>query len=319
MDQWSVEVSDVAATGHGDLASFARIAVIFLVGGLIWLWGPALISLVRRRFVSTRVTIPARTELDFEIREQKATPAFYQQIGLASIAPRSIQPRRWLQANEHYYVKVGEGPAVTSAPTPAVTGHEGAVALYVPDSNPARQRPHPSAIPSRSIQIPQGTVAEKRAVYTTTGLGVYGGGQANGAIAVVRAPLRKGWGDVADGIAVVVGGFYYRSNMGRFTPAPRGYQFVVLGIRVVNGSAGSIHVNPLNVTLVDQQGSSYAYHSATHAWCTPPLEPVDVRPGDHAQGTIAFLISAATGPASLVFRTSTGTEVVVDLERAPTY
>ena len=92
----------------------------------------------------------------------------------------------------------------------------------------------------------------------------------------------------------------------------------MFGIGVANRSAGNIHVNPLNVTLVDRKGSTHAYHAATHSWCTTPLGPVDVRPGDYAEGRLVFLISASVHPARIIYRASTiGADVVVNLERAP--
>jgi hypothetical protein len=140
-------------------------------------------------------------------------------------------------------------------------------------------------------------------------------------VAVEENPTlgRSLWSNEAGNVQVIVGGFEYRSDAGKHNPAPYGYRFVVFGMGIANGTNHSIHVNPLNVTLVDQTGLTYAYHAVSQSWCTMPLGPVDVGPGDHAEGSLVFLIALSSWPARIIYRTSAiGTDVVVNVEREPT-
>lgn len=132
-----------------------------------------------------------------------------------------------------------------------------------------------------------------------------------------RTAPRGFWQGSRNRIGVGVGNFSYSSSAASSRAAP-GSRFVAFGITVLNESNSTIHVNPNNVTLVDQRGASYAYNSATFSYCSNPLQGVDVRPGNTASGCIVFLVNSSTGPAKVIYRaTLLGPDIVVDLERAP--
>lgn len=137
--------------------------------------------------------------------------------------------------------------------------------------------------------------------------------------AYARTAPRGHWGEQAGNVGVGVGNFSYDTDAGRFTRAARGTRYIVFGIIVENNTTRSIHVNPGNVTLVDQKGASYRYNSATFSWCNTPLQAVDVQPGNHAQGCLLFQVDSSTGPAKIIYRVNSfsGPEITINLERPP--
>lgn len=135
-----------------------------------------------------------------------------------------------------------------------------------------------------------------------------------------NAAPKGGWGTSLGGVAVSVGDFSYFTRAS-FRTAASGWRYVAFGIRVANRTSGNIHVNPNNVTLVDQKGGSYRYDSTTFSWCNTPLQGVDIRPGNNADGCLVFYLPANTGPAKILYRTALfgGQDVVVNIERDPDF
>lgn len=86
---------------------------------------------------------------------------------------------------------------------------------------------------------------------------------------------------------------------------------------MVNRSDATIHVNPLNVTVVDLDGSTYGHDTATYSF-VKPMQAVNVLPGNSAGGMIAFLINDKTGPAKVVYEIGLlEPTVIVDLTQPP--
>ena len=129
-------------------------------------------------------------------------------------------------------------------------------------------------------------------------------------------PPRGGWCDSQQGINVCVGYFGYLYETDYSTAGP-GNKFVKLSITVFNHTAKPIHVNPLNVTLVDLDNRAYSYSSVTHSYFATPMGAVDVQPGDNAGGGIMFTIKNDSGPARIVYKSVLGPTVTIDLRRAP--
>jgi len=132
----------------------------------------------------------------------------------------------------------------------------------------------------------------------------------------ISRPLVEMRSAAASDIEVAIAGLDYCSHVGRHNIAPGDCRFVVCEVGVANGSPRAIHVNPLNATLVDENGSTYPSHAATYS-CLAPLGPVDVAPGNYVKGSLVFLVSAASRPARMIYRTPIlGVDVVLELGSA---
>lgn len=144
--------------------------------------------------------------------------------------------------------------------------------------------------------------------------------QATAVIEGYREAMPKGWWEGSgNGIGVVVGNFRYTRSTG-FYRAGSGAAFVAFGISVYNHSGSEIHVNPLNVTLVDLEGRTYAPElmGAADYW-SEPLNAVDVLDGNKASGGMLFTIDADSAPAQIVYETNVlfGDKIIIDLRRPP--
>jgi hypothetical protein len=144
--------------------------------------------------------------------------------------------------------------------------------------------------------------------------------QATATIEDYRKKMPKGWwvGDDS-GVAVAVGDFRYAREAGYYD-AEKGTKFVAFGITVFNRSGSEIHVNPLNVTLVDLDGSTYAPDlMASSGYWSQPLHGVDVLDGNQADGGMLFVIRQDVAPAQIVYDTRKlfGGKIVIDLKRPP--
>ena len=134
-----------------------------------------------------------------------------------------------------------------------------------------------------------------------------------------RKKMPKGfWYGKGGGVGVSIGDFRYEKETPLYA-AGKGKKFVAFGIGVFNESGATIHVNPLNVTLVDLEGNTYAFSTATFDYWSEPLQAVNVLSGNQAQGGVVFLIPAETAPAKIVYETNTlfGDKIIVDLQRPP--
>lgn len=103
-----------------------------------------------------------------------------------------------------------------------------------------------------------------------------------------------------------------------YTCSPSNGRFIAFGLGVKNISSSDIYVNPNDVTLVMEDGRSYAYASETFSYWSTPLEHVAVARGDSAQGGLVFLVPNEVGPGRVIYRGGWfETEVVVNLQRPP--
>lgn len=129
-----------------------------------------------------------------------------------------------------------------------------------------------------------------------------------------------GWSAIAGGVDVAVSQFRYIEGF-RSDPLPPNRRYVRFAIVVVNAGTSTIHVNPFNVTVVDQRGASYPYSTASSTLCATPLQAVDVRPGNHTTGCLAFVVASTTGPAKIIYEVNpfSRTDVVVNIERPPDF
>lgn len=137
--------------------------------------------------------------------------------------------------------------------------------------------------------------------------------------AYARVAPKGTWCGRGGGVDVCANSFNYFTQPDRFSRAPSGMRFVAFGVYVENKGTRSIHVSPLNVTLVDQAGETYSYESVTFSWCASPMRGVNVAPGNYATGCIVFMTDARRGPATVIYRTASlrGTNITVDLQREP--
>jgi hypothetical protein len=142
--------------------------------------------------------------------------------------------------------------------------------------------------------------------------------QATATIENYRKKMPKGfWYQTTDGVGVGVGDFRYVQSTSLYDSG-KGAKFVAFGIGVFNDSGSRIHVNPINVTLVDLDGNSYSYSRATFDYWSQPLDAVDVLSGNKASGGLVFLIDENSAPAQIVYDIGLfGGTVVVDLTRPP--
>jgi hypothetical protein len=136
-----------------------------------------------------------------------------------------------------------------------------------------------------------------------------------------RMPPPKGawWTNGPNGLTVAVGGFEYRSDLGRFRQAPPGYRYITMVMIIDNRGTQVVNVNPLNATLVDQEKVTHTYDSGGYSWFNEPMQAVSVRPGNSSTGALAFQVRNTTGPARVIYSSSAfrGVDIVVNLERLP--
>jgi hypothetical protein len=144
--------------------------------------------------------------------------------------------------------------------------------------------------------------------------------QATATIEDYRNQMPKGWWmGQENGVGVVVGDFRYAREAGYFSADP-GTRFVAFGIAVYNESGSEIHVNPLYVSLVDLDGSTYAPNlMGSSSYWSQPLHGVDVLDGNRADGGMLFVIPQDSAPAQVVYDTNRlfGGTIVIDLRRPP--
>ena len=89
-------------------------------------------------------------------------------------------------------------------------------------------------------------------------------------------------------------------------------KFILVGVSVQNVGSGTVHVNPLNFTLVSTQGSTVSYDSNTFL-LSDYLDAVDVRPNNYTSGWIAFLVNKNFIPGELVWEEIFGETVEVPI------
>jgi uncharacterized protein YraI len=135
--------------------------------------------------------------------------------------------------------------------------------------------------------------------------------------AYVWTPPVGTWCSTGSGRSVCVADFRY-VNCISYTCSPSNGRFIAFGVGVRNISSGDITVNPNDVTLVMEDGRSYAYASETYSYWSTPLEHVAVAPGDSAQGGVVFLVPNQVGPGRVIYRGGWfEAEVVLNLQRPP--
>lgn len=118
---------------------------------------------------------------------------------------------------------------------------------------------------------------------------------------------------------VCVGDFRYVNSIS-YTSAPANGRFIAFGIGVKNLAGYDISVNPFHVTLVMEEGSTYAHASESYSYWAQPLDAVTLASGDTTQGGIVFLVRNDVGPSRVIYRGSGLFEaaITVDLREAPT-
>lgn len=116
---------------------------------------------------------------------------------------------------------------------------------------------------------------------------------------------------------VCVGGFRYVRSIG-YTSAPSNGRLVAFMVAVKSISSSSIAMNPNDVTLVMENGSSYAYSGETFTYWPNPMQHVNIAPGDNAQGGIVFLVPNDLGVSKIIYRGGLfESSVTIDLRRPP--
>jgi len=116
---------------------------------------------------------------------------------------------------------------------------------------------------------------------------------------------------------VCVGDFRYVTEM-KYERAPSNGRYIAFAVVVKNFDTSSIHVNPVNVTLVMADGRTYAYSAQTFSYWSSPMDAVNVSPGDIAEGGIVFLVPNDVSPERVVYRGGIWeSEIVVDLRKPP--
>lgn len=141
------------------------------------------------------------------------------------------------------------------------------------------------------------------------------------ATATIRAyassPPIGTWCDVGTAKGVCVGDFRY-VNCISYTCAPSNGRFIAFVVYVKNLDSSTIHVNPFDVTLVMENGLTYAHASQTYSYWAVPMQGVDIAPNNSAQGGIVFLVPNDVGPREIIY--SGGwfePDIVIDLKAPP--
>lgn len=130
-------------------------------------------------------------------------------------------------------------------------------------------------------------------------------------------PERAIWTTAQHGLVVAVGRLEYRDQIGLHRP-PKNGRFVYLQIVVENNRDKAFLVDPRDVTLIDQSGSTYNYSEVTYTAIANRLETVSVLPGYHTYGHLVFLLHVDDIPAKIVYALPEGDAIVVDLLQNPT-
>jgi hypothetical protein len=117
-------------------------------------------------------------------------------------------------------------------------------------------------------------------------------------------------GDVVekDGYSLSAANVEDPATPGILYEAKEGMKLVAIEIVVGNISGEQISVNPLNATLLDNEGFSY---KATLGGRDEQIELVDLNPGEKVKGWIAFEIPNQTVPASIKYDISLFPEIVL--------
>ena len=99
-----------------------------------------------------------------------------------------------------------------------------------------------------------------------------------------------------------------------FYEAEEGQKLVAVEIVVSNIEGETITVNPLNATLVDDEGFTYGAELAARDG--GQIEVMDIAPGEKVRGWIPFEIPENAKPTSIKYSTSTfgGTTLQVNIE-----
>jgi hypothetical protein len=136
--------------------------------------------------------------------------------------------------------------------------------------------------------------------------------------AYVQTPPQGTWCNQNNQRGVCVGDFRY-VNAIAYTRAPSNGRFIAFGVAVKNiRDSGDLHVNPTDVTLVMEDGRTYAYASETFSYWSTPLPGVDIAPGNVAEGGIVFLIPNDVAPRYVYYEGGIfESEVVIDLFEPP--
>jgi len=247
------------------------------------------------------------------IAQQQATRT---SIALAALATQTViaAPTATAQANAE-----ATRTAVSQA-TATAEAHAEATMLALAQATATAQ----AEIDANSTAVAQATVvaaqtAEAVAAAEAAAATQEAIAQATATIVSYRTQMPKGWWfGKGGGVGVVVGDFRYVQETSIYSSG-QGSRFVAFGIAVYNESGRTIHVNPYRVTLVDSNGTTYAHSTATYDYWRDPLDAVDVRTGNNANGGLVFLIPDDAIPAQVVYDVGGlfGPTIVVDLLRAP--
>ena len=127
-----------------------------------------------------------------------------------------------------------------------------------------------------------------------------------------HSPPVGSWCDYNSTRVVCVGNFEYRRSVG-YTSAHPTARFIVFTVRVDNRSTSSITVNPFDVTLVLEDGTTYAHSTETYSYSNY-LDGVNVAPGNNTYGAVVFYVKNDMAPKTVIY--SGGlfeSEILVDL------
>jgi hypothetical protein len=89
-------------------------------------------------------------------------------------------------------------------------------------------------------------------------------------------------------------------------------KFILVGVGVANIGTNALSVNPLNFTLVSTDGGSVALDNNTFALGNY-LNAIDIQPGTHTNGWIAFLVTKDFIPGRLVWQEIFGETIEVTI------
>lgn len=136
--------------------------------------------------------------------------------------------------------------------------------------------------------------------------------------AYVHSPPQGAWCSQNSATrGVCVAEFRYLRSIA-YTNAPSNGRFVAFIVAVKNIGSTTISMNPNDVTLVMEDGSSYSYRSETFAYWANPMQHVNIAPGDNARGGIVFLVPNDVGVKEVVYRGGLfESSVTIDLQRPP--
>jgi hypothetical protein len=104
----------------------------------------------------------------------------------------------------------------------------------------------------------------------------------------------------------------YQRCVGDYWCADNNSKYILVGVTVYNIGNGTVHVNPLNFTLESTDGATVSADTGTYSLGNY-LDAVDIRPGTHTSGWIAFLTTKKFIPGNLVWREIFGETVEVPI------